>query len=236
LVESGFAVFAQDHQGHGYSDGDSGYIDRFSNVADDFSHFISNVSLLYQVNGQRKIPQFIFAHSMGSLVALKSILNNPNLVDGVVLSGCGIYVNPDLKSPLLMALSGILSRYLPKLVVQKLNSNDISTNIQAVNTYINDPLVYHGGIKARFGFEFLATAEEIIRRSNEIKLPFLTLHAGDDKLTLPKGSQILYDNASSKDKQIKFYPGAYHEMFEDLKVQNEFFQDILSWFNSHVKE
>jgi len=229
LSEEGFAVFAQDHQGHGYSDGDRGYFERFDHVVNDFYRFITNVSSVYQV-----IPRFIFGHSMGSLVALKTVFDHSTLVDGIVLSGCGIYVNPDLKTPLLMAASSFLSNNLPKLVVQSLDPNLISTNPHAITAYIDDPLVFHGGIKARFGAEFLDTAEEIIRRASELTLPFLTLHGSDDKITLPKGSQILYDNALSKDKRLKYFPGGYHELFEDLKLQNDFFQEIISWFSSHV--
>jgi len=186
------------------------------------------------VDGKRKIPQFIFAHSMGSLIALKALLGRPNLVDGIVTSGCGLYLDPSLIKPYMLTLGGFVSKYLPKFVASHLPGGHISTNPKAVETYNKDTLIHRGGVRARVGKEFLDTADEIIKGLSQFKVPFLALHAEDDKITSPKGSQILYKDAASQDKGIKLYPGGYHELFEDLKHQEDFFNDIVGWFNKHV--
>jgi acylglycerol lipase len=44
----------------------------------------------------------------------------------------------------------------------------------------------------------------------------LIMHGGDNHATLPVGSQEFFDKAGSKDKQIKLYPGHYHDLLADI--------------------
>jgi len=43
----------------------------------------------------------------------------------------------------------------------------------------------------------------------------LILHGTKDKATKPSGSQLFYDTAGSRDKTLKLYDGAFHDLLND---------------------
>ncbi len=61
--------------------------------------------------------------------------------------------------------------------------------------------------------------------------PVLIMHGGADKITNPVGSQALYDQCKSKDKTIKIWEGAYHEIFNEINKQ-----DVIEYMTSWVAE
>ena len=46
-------------------------------------------------------------------------------------------------------------------------------------------------------------------------------------------SEVLYDRAGSKDKSIKLYRDAYHEVFNDLGSE-KFMNDAVDWIKAHL--
>lgn len=74
LVKEGFEVYAMDHHGHGKSDDSAGHrvdCQSFDHYIDDAEQFLREVVV---VGGNPGLPLFIFAHSMGSMVATLLIL------------------------------------------------------------------------------------------------------------------------------------------------------------------
>jgi len=93
LAKAGFAVHAIDHVSHGKSDGKRGIIVDHTVLYNDFIAFGKSVRDQYPT-----LPLFLLAHSMGTLVAMKSI----NGIDGlraVVLSGAAVFSGPAASSP-----------------------------------------------------------------------------------------------------------------------------------------
>ena len=67
--------------------------------------------------------------------------------------------------------------------------------------------------------------------------PFYAIHGGADHLTLPSGSQYLYDNTltDTKYKQITIFPGLKHEcIHEVLPHRTEVINKIVQYFNDQV--
>lgn len=69
-------------------------------------------------------------------------------------------------------------------------------------------------------------------------LPFLVLHGEADIVTDPEVSKALYEQASSKDKTIKLYPGMWHgltygEPEDNIEIV---FSDIISWLDKRNGE
>ncbi|PKA51919.1 hypothetical protein AXF42_Ash008148 [Apostasia shenzhenica] len=70
----------------------------------------------------------------------------------------------------------------------------------------------------------------------EVSLPFLVVHGGDDIVTDPTMSQTLYEEAASKDKTFKLYPGMWHALTSGESRNNLdiVFSDIISWLNDRA--
>ena len=102
-----------------------------------------------------------------------------------------------------------------------------------MDAYVNDPLVYRGNLRARFGAEMLKTLRELPRQMPEVNLPILIMHGTADRLCDPQGSQMLYEWAGSMDKTLKLYEGFYHEIFNE-PGHKQVMADMETWLATRI--
>ena len=228
LVAAGYAVYALDHRGHGHSEGARANVEVFREYVSDLTRFIEHVREIHP-----NPPRFLLGHSMGGLVALQMVLEQPEKVDGLVLSGAYLSNAARVPRPLL-ALSGPVSRLFPSLPVQSLDTSALSRDPAVVRAYEADPLVYHGKVKARLGHEMLQAGAFVMARADSVHLPLLIMHGGADQLAAPNGSRELYERVSSEDKTLKIYDGYYHEIFNDVSKERVV-GDVLEWLRAHAQ-
>src|SRR5665647_531066 len=209
LAERGFAVAALDNRGHGRSGGTPGHIDSWSEYREDVRAFLRYVSAQFM-----GMPLFLYGHSLGALIVTDYVLFHPDGLDGLIVSGNPLHPTGSAK-PVLVMLARILSRYKPKISFQLgLDDDALSRDPEVVKAYREDPLV-HRSVTARWGTETLAAIDRVRARASEIRLPLLILHGGADRINSPEGSRELFNLVSSADKQLRVYPGGYHEPHND---------------------
>lgn len=54
------------------------------------------------------------------------------------------------------------------------------------------------------------------------------MHGTADRLSDPRGSEILYDRVSSRDKMLNLYDDFYHEIFNESRGE-QVFADVEAW-------
>ncbi len=59
------------------------------------------------------------------------------------------------------------------------------------------------------------------------------MHGDKDTSTDHLASIALYESIASVDKELKLYPGAFHELLNDL-VAEEALADLLGWIQARV--
>ena len=69
--------------------------------------------------------------------------------------------------------------------------------------YRDDPLIFHGGIKAKLAVALLNCMEWVQSHMGQITLPVLALQGEMDTLVLNTSAQFAYDSVSSKDKELQ---------------------------------
>ncbi|MEH6589005.1 MAG: lysophospholipase [Halioglobus sp.] len=224
FTAEGYAVAALDQIGHGKSDGDCAHANRFED------HLVTLDNFLRQVQQDfADLPIVLFGHSMGGLIGSNYLLRNQSAFTTCILSGPAI--KTDLKPPAIQLLViRFLSLILPKLGVLQLDANGVSRDPAEVERYRNDPLNYSGKMTARTVSEMFHSMHHIQANAQNISLPILLLHGGDDPMTAPSGSQFLADNVSSQDKSLKIYPGLYHEIINEPE-KDQVFADMDAWLN-----
>lgn len=227
MVENGVAVYALDYRGHGRSAGERANLKAFSDLVQDLSQFVDAVK-----QEAPQVPRFLLGHSMGGAVATQLALSKPEHFDGLILSA-PFLKNANKVSPLLLSLSGVISRYLPGLPTVKLDANLVSRDKEIVSAYVNDPLVYTGGTKARIGSEMLRAGEEILEGAAGLTLPLLVLLGTGDGVADPSGGEALFSKASSSDKTLKTYEGFYHELLNEPE-KDKVYNDILTWLEERL--
>ncbi len=223
LTARGYAVWALDHRGHGRSEGVRAHVRRFDAYIEDFHTFAKSV--------ERPGKTFIYAHSMGTLAALRFALRFSALAAGLVLSGAALAADEGVP-PLLVTASKLLSVVWPRLPVLALDSADLSHDPDVCAAYDADPLVYRGKMRARLGAEIVRMAKALQADLHKLALPVLLMHGTADKLTAPAGSQMIYDTVSSEDKTLKWWEGMYHEVHNEPAVQEELFALVGDWLDA----
>ena len=227
FVPKGYAVYGLDHQGHGRSEGLHGYVERFS-------YYLENLKVFFDIirSKHRDARVFLVGHSAGGTIATAYAVQYQEEFDGLVLSGASLKVG-DSVSPALIVAANVLSLFLPKMGIAVLEASAISRNSAVVDAYINDPLVYRGKIRARLGAELIRMMRELPLQMSKINLPILIMHGTADRLSDPKGSELLYGRVSSRDKTLKLYRDFYHEIFNE-PGHEQVFADMESWLVTHI--
>lgn len=227
LVAAGYAVYALDYRGHGQSGGKRASVRVFREYVDDLARFIDRVR-----ETRPHPPRFLFGHSMGGMIALQLVLEHPEKVEGVVVSAAYAQNAVPLSPPLEHA-APFVSKVAPDLPVQELNTEDLARDPAVVQAYRDDPLVYHGKVRARLGFELLRTGPYVLGRAESIELPVLLQHGTADRIAAPAGSRAIFERLGGGDKTLKLYEGAYHEILNDYGKE-EVVADLLAWLNTRV--
>lgn len=229
LTDAGYAVYAIDHWGHGQSDGEAGFVPRFSAFTDGMVELLT----LVEVN-HGDTPRLLLGHSMGGLIATLFLIGHQRAFIAAALSGPAIVpaVSP---SRFTVWISRFLSRFFPRLGVLALDANGVSRDPAVVAAYLADPLVYTGKIGARLGKEFMDAMAAAQAGASKISLPILLQHGETDSLASAEGSKYLFEHVSSADKTLKIYPGLFHEIYNEPE-RDAVLDDLIGWFDAHVRE
>ncbi len=225
LVPRRYAIYALDHRGHGCSGGRRATIDRFSQYVDDLDAFVELVR-----KEQAESPIVVLGHSLGAAIGLSFALEHPEGLDALVLSGAPVVISDDV-SRVQLSLGRVLSRVAPRLPLVKIDSTKVSRDPDVVRAYDADPLVFHGKLDARMAGELLRVVESFPDRVGELRVPVLCLHGSRDELADPKGSEMLIERADSNDKTLHVYDGMYHEVFNELGLE-QVLADLEAWLAS----
>ena len=210
LVSGGAAVFAQDHLGHGLSDGERALVADFEHVVDDLEQLVSIAEQRYP-----DLPITMIGHSMGGLLTARFIERNPARLVGAVFLGA---VLGDWK----WAREALL---LPELPPSDSDPSGMSRDTDVCEAYALDPLVYHGMYKRP-----LLEAEVIcLDRCNAeiaaITIPVAFFHGSDDPFVPYAESLTAVERMPSVDTEVHIYEGARHELVNETN-RDEVIADI----------
>lgn len=225
--DKGYAVMAFDHYGHGKSEGVRGHVPSFS------TH-MTNVATLLQEAEERYplLPKFLYGHSMGGNIALNYALRNTPNIAGIATTGAWIML-PKPPSAILVGLARMMKTITPSTQQSNdLDPNDVSSDPEEVEKYVNDPLV-HDKITFKAATEMLDAAKWLENYEGEITMPALLMHGSADQLTSPKGSRKLYQNLTG-DLAYKSWDGFYHEVHNE-PGKMEVFDLTYNWMESKIK-
>ncbi|MEM9998571.1 MAG: alpha/beta fold hydrolase, partial [Bacteroidota bacterium] len=148
LMMQGIRVFAYDQRGHGESEGERAYIERFDSLVADLHHVRALVEVQRAEPAGPTTPLFLMGHSLGGLVAARYVsAHSSEGLAGVILSSPALRTDV---APLLQKVSGAVARFAPRLRTVKLDLKALSRDPRVIRNYEEDPLVTSGrGVRAR---------------------------------------------------------------------------------------
>ena len=227
LVARGFAAYAIDLRGRGESEGERFYVDRFED-------YVSDVHALVTLARSRdaSLPTFVLGHSAGGVVACLYALNHQAELAGLICESFAFKVPaPDVALSVLKGLSHVA----PHAHVLRLKNEDFSRDPMVVRQMNSDPLIADEKQPTQTIAQMVRADQRLEREFPTFTLPLLILHGTNDKATKPSGSRQFYDAAGSKDKTLKLYDGAFHDLLNDTD-RSTVMSDVTAWIESHVHQ
>lgn len=223
LCDHGVMVFGHDHIGHGRSSGERVQAD---SMDDYVNPILSHVKALRQwptmKNGEVSKPVFLVGHSMGGLISLFTVFKAESLFKGMVLMGPLLIVDPSMATPTKKWIAKVVQGIAPSFALGGIEKKYLSRDQNFVAQMDQDQLNWHGGFKARQSWVTLQACDYAQNNLPNINLPILVLQGGKDKLVVAKGAQMIFDNVSSTDKELKYYEDAFHNLYNELPdVKND---------------
>ncbi|UJF35924.1 alpha/beta fold hydrolase [Paenibacillus hexagrammi] len=259
LTSHGYAVYANDHIGHGLTAGSPEQIGIF--VKDSFHHMarhLGEIAHYIREQHDHKLPLYLMGHSMGSFLVQYMLgtylAEHPRNVQGVVLSGSNGSQGPALLGGIVIAalearikgenhrsklLHGLTFGAYNKGVSNARTSSDwLSRDAAEVAAYEADPYcgaICSSGFYRDFFRGLRETHSPALLRNIRKDLPiYIFAGDGDPVGAYGKGIQRLYtmyQNLGVKHVSCKLYPEGRHEMLNEIN-RDEVMQDLLEWLDS----
>jgi len=254
LTAAGYVVYASDHRGHGKSIARPEDLGYFGDGAG-FEGVISDQEKLRvrALSDHPGLPVFVLAHSMGSFVMRRYLMDHGHKIAGAVISGTAggqlplvkvgrgvaklerLRLGRRGKSKLLHQLS--FGDYNRKFQPTRTDSDWLSRDPAEVDKYVADPLC--GWILSTQGWVEVMTAiidmQDVAAVSRMPKaLPMFVISGSDDPVGRSSAGVLetldLFKRAGLTNVTHKLYPAGRHEMLNETN-RDEVEQDIVAFLD-----
>ncbi|POM23003.1 Non-heme chloroperoxidase [Actinomadura rubteroloni] len=229
LNRLGYAVYADDHRGHGHTmkgtPGDLG--------ANGWNLLVEDMVALSRIVRERHpgVPLVLVGHSLGSFAAQQYVLDYADLLAGVALSGTTAV---DALMERIIASGGdLLSFFNAPFQPSRTDADWLSRDESQVDAYIADPWCGFAIDDASTGDLAVAAAERLAAPSSvRPALPVYVMVGEEDVLNAGLSHSDLvvqrYRTAGLTDLTYRTYPGARHEILNETN-RDEVESDLVAW-------
>jgi len=257
LNAAGWAVYLEDHRGHG----------RTAATSDDLGHVADRggwalvLDDLHRVTLRARadhpgLPLVLLGHSMGSFLAQQYLFTFPDELDALVLSGSSGPAGAIVEAGAVLARAERLrlgrrgrSDLLESLIGRDFNrafeparteSDWLSRDDAMVDACLADPLCGYAKttqfwLDVFSGLRVIAQVDRV-RAGARPEVPIYLLAGTDDPVGGSEGIASLvahYDAAGLTDVTTRLYEGGRHEMFNEID-RDEVIADLLAWLDTRV--
>ncbi|MGD0810816.1 MAG: lysophospholipase [Acidimicrobiales bacterium] len=222
LAGAGRSTFAFDLAGHGRSDGRRALVESVSAALADIDRLVGEAT--------SNSKAVLLGHSMGGAFAAAYANANQGRLSALVLSAPALHL---AASPRWQALAvQALAAAAPRAGVTRIDPGGLSHDAAVVAEFAGDPLVWHGRFPARTAVELYRAARLALAGAGEMRLPTLVLHGDADPIVPLRSSPQYFAALGSEDKELRVFPGLYHEPFNELGKE-AVIAVLLEWLSRH---
>jgi alpha-beta hydrolase superfamily lysophospholipase len=232
LVAAGYAVYADDHRGHGqtgveYWRGDLTQIGKLG--AGGLRATQQNLLDLTRIAQEENpgLPFVMLGHSWGSLMVQNLLNAGPHPWNAVVLTGTA------LRTPLDMNGGDLNARHKH---LGDTGAEWLSRDPAVARAFVDDPLTTDAKVLQLFG---VMDGLRLFGRPKRVQppVPLLIMVGDDDPLGGEASAKKLADaylrRGGLSDVELVVYPGARHEVFNETN-QADVRADLIAWLNDRL--
>ena len=255
LCREGYAVYANDHRGHGRTARTPAEIGFFAD-RDGWNKCVGDLWQLHEhiAECHPGAPIVMFGHSMGSFMTQQFISEHGHALAGAVLSGSNgappgiariavwlarlerLRLGPRGKSPIMNRL--VFGAFNKPFEPSRTPFDWLSRDPDEVDRYIADPLC--GGFEstAQLYIDILGALPDVAKPSRQARIPKrlpVYIFGGTRDLVGTNIQQLIeaYRAAGLEDVRHQFYLGGRHESLNEIN-RDEVTRDLIRWLNSVV--
>lgn len=263
LTKRGYAVYANDHLGHGRTAGSPEAVGLFGK--DSFHRmvqYMGQITEQIRKRYQEHLPLFVMGHSMGSFLTQHYMgsyaAQHENQVQGIILSGSNGKEGAALQAGILLARAEAAIRgdhhrsklltalsfgaYNKKFAPNRTAFDWLSRDAAEVDAYVEDS---YCGVTFTSGFfrDFFRGLREIHSPAHLQRVPKelpLYIFSGEEDPVGGHGKGVralirMYQELGMRDVSSKLYPGGRHEMLNELN-REEVMADLAAWLDRQVEQ
>jgi alpha-beta hydrolase superfamily lysophospholipase len=226
------SLIAFDHRGHGRSDGSRGHVGVFDDLVDDAAALIRWLhERLVAKHGKSEIH--LFGHSLGGQVALRVLFFHPDLpLASATISAPLLGIRAEVPAAKLWSARLLSRARLGWLQMDTgLETSRLSRDPEVVRAYERDRLV-HSKMTPRFFAQLTRAMRDTCSRRLEIFPPVLFQVPLGDAIVDPDKAIEFFNTLNAKNKELKTYPGFYHEGFHE-PGKERFLADLSEFIRAH---
>ena len=257
LCEHGFAVYASDHRGHGYTAQAPTELGFFAEHDGWLKVVGDQITLLDELKSRHPgLPVFLLGHSMGSYIARGVASRRGEALAGLLLSGTThdrplAYQAPRLIVAAERARLGLrgASKVISRLTFESFNArfpsprtdNDwLSRDPAEVDKYENDPLCGFP-CSTQLWWDVLGGMAEMCTPAFIERLPKnlpIYVMAGEldgvnNRLAGIRKLRRAFEAAKLQSVTVRVYPGARHELFNEIN-RDEITREMIAWLEQQL--
>ena len=241
LVRGHFAVYGNDHRGHGLTAKPSGRFGDFGPGG--FDQLVEDMVSLRVIAKEENPgkPYILLGHSMGSFAAQQFVLEHSHSINGLAFSGSGVLDGLARLAQSLPAGTDPMALMNAPFEPARTSFDWLSRDNAEVDEFLADPLCFAALKPASMesfleAFPRLADPREI--RKVRADLPIYIFSGSDDPVGQRlEGVRVLegrYRNAGMTSISHDFYDGGRHEMLHELN-RSDVITNLLIWLSSVVE-
>jgi len=226
LAGRGFAVYAFDVPGFGFSPGRRAVSPPFSVMQPLLADYLE------QVRGRHPgLPLFLVGESMGGTLAVYCDIHGGLAVDGVVLCGAALDYPPTTNA-LLRGLASVIGWIDDDIPLVPINAGEFTRSDEVLARVRADPLMVTGRIPVGHVNVLMQAISVLRSRLGEVRVPFFIQHGSADRVAPLAAAEELFRTAVSPDKRMTIYPGALHAILHDPEW-TLVADDMAVWMEKH---
>lgn len=227
LCGLGLRVRAYDQRGHGRSGGPRMVVPHADAYVDDLAEIHDGA-----VRQWNELP-IVLGHSMGGLVAARLATARVRPIRALILSSPALAL---WLSGRMLTLQRVLMALAPRLrVPTRLDAAALSHDAEVVRAYRTDRLV-QATVSAGVLETFVRGMAQAQADAPRLEAPTLMLVAGADRIVDPAGSRLFHDNAPADLREMVWYEGACHELFNEAEPwRGEALAAMSEWLRRHLE-
>jgi alpha-beta hydrolase superfamily lysophospholipase len=233
LGESGFAVTAPDHRGHGRSDGKRGHTPSYETLLDDVDALVQDVAERHP-----GVPCFLYGHSLGGNIALNYGIQRAPGLAGIIAT------NPWLRlvngpGALKRWFAGLMEPFLPQMTFPTsdedlVKESDLeSIDKDAAMTGDGYPVkLFHNRVSLRMYVAVSRAGDWALANADKLSVPSLIVHGEQDPVTDHRAS-IYFADQTKGICDVDIRPGMYHNVHAE-EYGPQVVKRIGEWIESRV--